>query len=86
MTGNLFPHLLAGKDPAAPALIPGWGAPVSYGTLFGCSGRLAHRLTALGVRPGDRIAAQVEKSAGALTLYLAALRAGAPGRGRHPDG
>ena len=31
----------------------------------------------LGVKPGDRVAAQVEKSAEALMLYLGSLRAGA---------
>ena len=34
-------------------------------------------LVAAGVAPGDRVAMQVEKSATALTLYLAAVRAGA---------
>ncbi len=34
-------------------------------------------LTARGVRPGDRVAVQAEKSVPALVLYLAAVRAGA---------
>jgi len=75
--GNLFAALCAGKPGDAVALIPGWEAPLSYRDLDAQSGRLAHRLVALGVRPGDRIAVQVEKSAGAVILYLASLRAGA---------
>ena len=77
MSANLFHYLMAGKDPASPALIPGWEAAIDYAALVAHSSRLAHRLVALGVRPGDRIAVQVEKSAWALILYLASLRAGA---------
>lgn len=39
--------------------------------------RLASALCELGVLPGDRVAAQVEKSAEAVMLYLACLRTGA---------
>jgi malonyl-CoA/methylmalonyl-CoA synthetase len=53
------------------------GTALSYAQLVESSGRLAGTLLELGVRPGDRVAAQVEKSAEALMLYLAALRAGA---------
>lgn len=38
--------------------------------------RLAGALTALGVQPGDRVAAQVEKSPEAIALYLATLQVG----------
>ena len=40
------------------------------------SAKLANLLVALGLQPGDRVAAQVEKSPEALLLYLASLRAG----------
>ncbi|MFC1407279.1 MULTISPECIES: AMP-binding protein [Streptacidiphilus] len=40
------------------------------------AGRIAARLLADGVRPGDRVAAQVEKSPEAIALYLATLRIG----------
>ncbi len=53
------------------------GSTLSYGDLLDLSGRVAHVLQDLGVRPGDRVAAQVEKSAEALMLYLGCLRAGA---------
>ncbi|MEM9724207.1 MAG: AMP-binding protein [Pseudomonadota bacterium] len=39
--------------------------------------RIAAALRAAGVEPGDRVAAQVEKSPAALSLYLACLRLGA---------
>src|SRR3990167_5633731 len=40
------------------------------------SAQFAHHLIQLGVKQGDRIAVQVEKSAQNLLLYLACLRAG----------
>lgn len=53
------------------------GGRLTYGDLLDLSGRVGQVLLDLGVRPGDRVAAQVEKSAEALLLYLGALRAGA---------
>jgi malonyl-CoA/methylmalonyl-CoA synthetase len=53
------------------------GTTLGYGDLLGLSGRMARVLRNLGVRPGDRVAAQVEKSPEAIMLYLGALRAGA---------
>ena len=56
--------------------IPG-EASVTYAAFLGLTGRLASALSANGVRPGDRVAVQVDKSWQALALYLACLRAGA---------
>jgi malonyl-CoA/methylmalonyl-CoA synthetase len=53
------------------------GATITYGEKLERSGRFAHALAASGVRPGDRVAVQIEKSANALFLYIACLRAGA---------
>ncbi|MDQ3621121.1 MAG: malonyl-CoA synthase [Verrucomicrobiota bacterium] len=53
------------------------GSTLSYADLLDLSGRLANVLVELGVKPGDRVAAQTPKSAEALMLYLASLRAGA---------
>ncbi len=53
------------------------GSLLSYADLLDLSGRVAQVLKDLGVQPGDRVAAQVEKSAEALLVYLGALRAGA---------
>jgi malonyl-CoA/methylmalonyl-CoA synthetase len=53
------------------------GSAITYADLMARSGQLANALARLGVKPGDRVAAQVDKSADALLVYLAALRAGA---------
>jgi malonyl-CoA/methylmalonyl-CoA synthetase len=53
------------------------GSLITYGDLFAGSARMANALVALGVKPGDRVAVQVEKSAEAIVLYLACTRAGA---------
>ena len=50
---------------------------LSYGDVLAGSARYANVLTAAGVEPGHRVAAQVEKSPEALLLYLGAVRAGA---------
>lgn len=52
------------------------GRCVTYGELKSQSARVANLLRALGARPGDRVAAQVEKSVEAVFLYLGCLRAG----------
>jgi malonyl-CoA/methylmalonyl-CoA synthetase len=75
-------HLIAGLKARAPhpdrrAIETAGGRVLSYRDLDALSGRLARALVALGVEPGDRVAAQVEKSVEALALYLAAVRAGA---------
>jgi malonyl-CoA/methylmalonyl-CoA synthetase len=53
------------------------GQRISYGELIARTGRFANVLVARGVKVGDRVAAQVEKSVSGLVLYLATLRAGA---------
>ena len=52
------------------------GQMISYGEMLRRSARFANALVSLGVKRGDRVAAQVEKSADALFLYLGCLRAG----------
>mgnify|MGYP001806635139 CR=1 FL=1 len=56
---------------------PVGGRRLTYGDLIGLSGRMANALVDYGVRPGDRVAVQVEKSVEAIVLYIACLRAGA---------
>jgi malonyl-CoA/methylmalonyl-CoA synthetase len=53
------------------------GRVLTYGGLEALSARLAHALVALGVKPGDRVSAQMEKSPKAIALYLACVRSGA---------
>jgi malonyl-CoA/methylmalonyl-CoA synthetase len=53
------------------------GGCLNYAGLEALTARTATALVKLGVKPGDRVAAQVEKSPEALILYLGTLRAGA---------
>jgi malonyl-CoA/methylmalonyl-CoA synthetase len=50
---------------------------LTYGELFKRSAQAANALVALGVKPGDRVAAQIEKSTDMIVVTLACLRAGA---------
>src|SRR6201995_3243128 len=73
-------HLLsqfAAAPPERVFIANGDGRVLTYGGLQALSARLAGALQALGVAPGDRVAAQVEKSQEAIALYLATVRAGA---------
>ncbi|MCB1541212.1 MAG: AMP-binding protein, partial [Rhodoblastus sp.] len=53
------------------------GALHSYADVEAGSARMAGALVALGVKPGDRVAVQIEKSLQAVLLYLGCARAGA---------
>ena len=78
MSANLFDILEASiADPEATAIETAGGERISYGDLTARTGRMANALAGLGVTPGDRVAAQVEKSVEAIILYLATVRAGA---------
>ncbi|WP_103173439.1 malonyl-CoA synthase [Paracoccus sp. SY] len=78
MNANLFDILETGiTDPDATAIETAGGERISYGDLVARTGRMANALAGLGVKPGDRVAAQVEKSVQAIILYLATVRAGA---------
>ena len=52
------------------------GRTMSYAELEAGAGRIARLLVDCGVEPGDRVAAQIEKSPEAILLYLAVLRCG----------
>jgi malonyl-CoA/methylmalonyl-CoA synthetase len=78
MTDNLIQRVKsAATEPARPLMRPPERAPLSYADCFAMAARMAHVLVRHGVRPGDRVAVQVEKSPNAVCLYLACLRAGA---------
>lgn len=76
--GNIVSQFLevAASAGDKPFLVEGDGTVLSFADLEHCTGRLASRLRALGGQVGDRIVVQVDKSADAVLLYLAALRAG----------
>ncbi len=78
MNANLFSRLFDGlDDPGRLAIETIDGQRVSYGELISRAGQMANVLVDRGVKPGDRVAAQTEKSVPGLVLYLAAVRAGA---------
>ena len=79
MTDNLY-SLLQDRFLAAsakPSLIDVVGQGPTYGQLDDLSARFAAVLRTYGVEAGDRIVVQVDKSVGAMALYLGCLRVGA---------
>src|SRR5258708_23971441 len=74
---NLFSRLFDRADPARLEIETVDGQRISYGDLIARAGQMANVLVARGVKPGDRVAAQTEKSVPGLVLYLAVVRAGA---------
>src|SRR6202162_3580666 len=77
MNANLFSRLFdALDDPSRLAIETPDGQRISYGDLISRAGQMANVLVSRGVKPGDRVAAQTEKSVPGLVLYLAAVRAG----------
>ncbi|HLI98942.1 MAG TPA: malonyl-CoA synthase [Bradyrhizobium sp.] len=78
MNANLFSRLFDGlDDPKRLAIETINGQHISYGELIARAGQIANVLVDRGVKPGDRVAAQTEKSVMGLVLYLATVRAGA---------
>lgn len=79
MSENLY-DLLSRRFPAdrsKPCFLLSDGRAVSYGDLEAGAARVAGRLTAEGVGPGDRVALQAEKSPEVIMIYLGVLKAGA---------
>ena len=77
-THNLY-AALAARFPARPDAVlleTEDGTTVTYDAMRALSARMAEALRQQGAKPGDRVAAQVEKSPAALALYLACLRGG----------
>jgi malonyl-CoA/methylmalonyl-CoA synthetase len=78
MNANLFSRLFDGlDDPSRLAIETTDGQHISYGDLVARAGQMANVLVSRGVKPGDRVAAQTEKSVAGLVLYLATVGAGA---------
>ncbi|CAN5270772.1 malonyl-CoA synthase [soil metagenome] len=77
--GNHLFDLIRARIPAPDALFALLedGRRYSYADMADVSARFANALVSLGVKPGDRVAVQVEKSIEALMLYLGTVRAGA---------
>ena len=78
MTDDLLSLFRAAKPLSdKPFIVSADGRVLTYGGLDALSARHANVLVELGVAPGDCVAVQVEKSAEAIALYIACLRAGA---------
>ena len=78
VSANLF-EILVARAPRLDkiAIESADGHSLSYGELYARAGRAARALVDLGVEPGDRVAAQIDKSPDAIVLALACFRAGA---------
>ena len=78
MSENLYTRLegLAGES-AQPFLHLTDGTTHSYAQMRARSAQFANALLDMGVEPGDRVVAQIDKSADAIYLYLACLRVAA---------
>ena len=77
MTNPLFDTLFgihAGKS--SPFLHLTDGSVLTHAALLEQTAQCAHALTHAGLNAGDRLAAQIEKSAGALVLYAACVQTG----------
>ena len=77
MSNHLFDAIRQASRPDAIFVETTDGRTWTYADMLDQSGRMAAALDTLGLRPGDRVAVQVEKSPEALILYLACVRAGA---------
>jgi malonyl-CoA/methylmalonyl-CoA synthetase len=78
MTNPLYDTLFgrhAGRE--ATFIVRPDGSRISYAAFLGRAAQVAHVLRRAGVKPGDRVAVQVEKSAEAVALYAACAQAGA---------
>ncbi len=78
MNANLYSlferHFPDGAE--QPFLVIPNGPVIHYDDLAAASAQVANALVAAGCRPGDRVAAQVDKHWHVLALYLGCLRAG----------
>ena len=77
MNANLYARLSeAVRDVSRAAVILPRRGSLSYRELFERAACMANALVGAGLKPGDRLAAQIEKSVDGIVLYLATIRAG----------
>ncbi len=77
MTNPLYDELFGRHAGSAePFLELSDGSVVTYADFLAKAAQLAHVLTQAGMSPGDRLAAQVQKSPEALALYAACVQSG----------
>ena len=76
MNANLYVNFKFGPENTAPAVTTGDGEAFSYARIGLEVTQTAHRLRAMGLKRGDRVIMQTEKSVYALICYLACLASG----------
>ena len=76
MSNLLFNTLFEHKPENAVFIELADGRRWSYGDFLAETARVANALVSRGIQPGDRVAAQVDKSVSAIALYLGTIRAG----------
>ena len=76
-SANLFDLIAARVARPDQIALEAGAASLTYARLFERSGAMANGLVALGVKPGDRVAAQLDKSTDFVALSLACFRSGA---------
>ncbi|SFG14542.1 malonyl-CoA/methylmalonyl-CoA synthetase [Novosphingobium sp. CF614] len=78
MPGDLYSRFVQSFERFANRILVEDGARAwTYGEIGRLAGRLAARLQALGVAPGERVLVQTDKNVETLILYFATIRAGA---------
>ena len=77
MSNMLFDALFDKKPGQAVFIELADGVRWSYDDILNETARVANALVSAGIQPGDRVAAQIDKSVSAVALYLATIRAGA---------
>ena len=77
MSANLFDLLLQRAPRGDKLAIDAGDLSLTYAELYARAGRAARALVDCGVEPGDRVAAQIDKSPDAIALALACFKAGA---------
>ena len=76
LTYPTFKEIAARQNPSAIFISADDGREFSFSAFWKLAGRIAGALSARGAKPGDRIAAQVEKSVEAVGLFYACVRGG----------
>ena len=76
MANHLFDGLTRGARDGAPCMRQPGGGSLTYADMRARVASIAGALQASGVAPGDRVAAQIEKSPEGLLLYLAVVAVG----------
>ena len=77
MANPFFDEIMSRGGDDAPFLRTPGGVAPTYADVRAQAARMAAALVAMGVAPGDRVAAQIEKSPEGLMLYLGTVTAGA---------